>query len=188
LQPKGYGTTTPNCIKFTMTSLVNISAEAFRYTILQHYYTVYMQYMPNYRNYLYLKPTQKAIIWKELDLYDLELPILVGWIMEDNWNFLTTHRLISYKNEMQESNLAEILRIDFDTPLFAIDDMIREFIITMPEQKITVIDVPNTTTFEMLGFWNLLFLARKLAQKYQIDKKFELRTPAEKTAIWNLQV
>jgi hypothetical protein len=118
----------------------------------------------------------------------LELPILVGWIMEDNWNFLTTHRLISYKNEMQESNLAEILRIDFDTPLFAIDDMIREFIITMPEQKITVIDVPNTTTFEMLGFWNLLFLARKLAQKYQIDKKFELRTPAEKTAIWNLQV
>ncbi len=165
-------------------SLPTIAAEEIRYFLLSKY-QIYMQYMPNYRNYLYCTTYQKEIIWQEIELTEFELPVIVRWIALDNWSFLTTHRFFDYKNELRETGTAEILKIDFDIPLFGLDDWIREFIITMPEHKIWVVDVPNSTSFEMIGFWNMLNDARKFAKTYQIDKRFIVRTKEEKLAIWN---
>jgi hypothetical protein len=164
-----------------------ISAEEVRYLLLQKYYA-FCQYMPFYRSYLRCKPEQKAIVWQYIDLLPDELPIFIGWIYEDNWSFLTTHRFFNFKNELRETLISEILKVDFDIPIFPVDDVIREFILTMPEHKIWVIDVPNSTPFEMIGFWNLLYTARKIAQTYIIDRQFKERTKEEKLEIWKIQV
>lgn len=146
-----------------------ISAEEVRFLLLQRY-DLYLPYMPHYRNYVYSKAHQKTIIWQYFDLLPNELPVIVRWIAEDNWSLLTTHRLIDYKNEICEMPLQEILKIDFYTPLFNLDDVIRELVITMPEHKIWFVDVPNTTPYEMIGFWSMLFMARQLAKNFEIDK------------------
>jgi hypothetical protein len=151
--------------------LSTISAEEVRFLLLQRY-DFYMPYMPHYRNYMYANQQQKKEIWQHIDLLTHELPVIIRWISVDNWSFLTTHRLIDYKIDLCEMHLNTIQKIDFYTPLFNLDDNIRELVLTMPEHHIRFIDVPNTTPYEMLGFWAMLFTARQLAQNFVIDKTF----------------